>query len=363
MTGWNAVTWDTARAGGFAAYVLLSLAVVAGLVLRNRWQTARWPRLITNELHGYLSLLALVFVTIHVLAVAVDPFTHFGLREVLVPFVSHYRPLWMGLGIVALYLLLAVWISTRLRTRIGYRLWRRIHLLAFAVFAVATVHGIGTGSDTRTTWGLVIYSSAALAVGGLSVRRLLVPVGRDERRRPIAATLPGIALLGTAVWALVGPLAPHWGSRAGGSVGTASAALRGADAHTRTTAATVPSGVLRLPFVASFSGTAAVSEADDAGYVTVRIHGAMSGGTKDHLEILVHGVPMGEGGVEMQASHVSVGAATALYTGRIVSLDGMRLVAAVSSPNDRVRLDITLRLNADGTARGTVRGSSLGSLA
>ena len=69
MTTWSAVTWDTARAGGFAAYILLSVAVSIGLVLRNRWQTPKWPRLITNELHGYLSLLALVFIVVHVLSV------------------------------------------------------------------------------------------------------------------------------------------------------------------------------------------------------------------------------------------------------------------------------------------------------
>ena len=59
----------------------------------------------------------------------------------------------MGLGIVALYLLLAVWVTTLLRKRIGHRLWRRVHGLAFAVYAAATVHGLGAGSDTRTFWG------------------------------------------------------------------------------------------------------------------------------------------------------------------------------------------------------------------
>ena len=59
MTSWSAITWDAARAGGFLAYILLTLAVAAGLVLRNRWQSTRWPRFVTNELHGYLSLLAL----------------------------------------------------------------------------------------------------------------------------------------------------------------------------------------------------------------------------------------------------------------------------------------------------------------
>ena len=85
VTTWSAITWDAARAGGFLAYILLTLAVAAGLVLRNRWQSTRWPRFVTNELHGYLSLLALVFITVHVLAVLVDPFTRFGLAEILVP--------------------------------------------------------------------------------------------------------------------------------------------------------------------------------------------------------------------------------------------------------------------------------------
>ena len=124
VTTWSAITWDAARAGGFLAYILLTLAVAAGLVLRNRWQSTRWPRFVTNELHGYLSLLALVFITVHVLAVLVDPFTRFGLAEILVPLWSHYRPVWMGLGTVALYLLVAVWLSSQLRARISHRTWR-----------------------------------------------------------------------------------------------------------------------------------------------------------------------------------------------------------------------------------------------
>ena len=184
MSSWSTITWDTARAGGLVSYVLLTAAVALGLVLRNRWQSSRWPRLVTNELHGYVSLLALVFIVVHVLAVAVDPFTHFGLRAVLVPFATHYRPLWMSLGIVALYLLLAVWVSSRLRQRIGHRLWRRIHVLAFAVYAAATLHGLGTGSDTRTVWAAALYLGSVGLVGTLLAVRLLAPAGRDSRPPP-----------------------------------------------------------------------------------------------------------------------------------------------------------------------------------
>jgi methionine sulfoxide reductase heme-binding subunit len=357
MTSWSTITWDTARAGGLAGYVLLSLAVTAGLILRNRWQSGRWPRLITNELHGYLSLLGLVFIGVHVAAVTVDPFTHFGLAAVLLPFASHYRALWMSLGIVSVYLLLAVWISTRLRSRIGHQLWRRIHLLAFLVYAAATVHGLGTGSDTKTGWGLGIYGVSVAVVGGLTARRLLVPVARTDRRRPATAALTGLAVVGVALWTASGPLAAHWGARSGGRRTVAAATTRALSA----TRAGLPSGVVQAPFVASFSGTVTVSSVNDVGLVTVRIHGALHGGTTDHLEILVHGAPLGGGGVSMQASHVALGAATPLYTGQIDQLNGNQLIATLSSRTDRIRLQMSLRFGSDGSATGTVRATAPGS--
>src|SRR5215831_19142441 len=78
MSVWEAITWDVARAGGFTAYILLTLAVALGLALTLQIQSSRWPRLINSELHNYLTLLSLVFVGVHVLAVWVDPFTRFG---------------------------------------------------------------------------------------------------------------------------------------------------------------------------------------------------------------------------------------------------------------------------------------------
>lgn len=354
---WSTFTWDTARAGGFAAYVLLTLAATVGLILRNRWQSERWPRLITNEVHGYLSLLGLVFIGVHVAALTVDPFTHFRLAEIVLPFVSHYRPLWMGLGIVSLYLLLAVWVSSHLRTRSGHRLWRQIHLLAFLVYAAATVHGLGAGNDTKTGWALAIYGASVAVVGGLTARRLLVPATRGVRSRPVGAMLAGVSVAGVATWAVVGPLAAHWGARTGvarvAAVARATRALPGA----------AGSGVVQAPFAATFTGQATVSEANDVGRVTIRIHGALHGGTSDHLEILVHGSPRADGGVAMEASHVSLGAATPLYTGRIVRLNGLQLIASVSSSSERLRLRISLRFGRDGSARGTVRGTSLGTTA
>lgn len=154
-TIWESVTWNVARAGGFTAYILLALAVIAGLALSTQIQSpARWPRLLNNELHNFLTLLGTIFLGIHLLAVWIDPFTSFGWNEVLIPLASHYRSVWMALGIVALYLGLAIGLSTLIRPRIGYKWWRRLHILTLGIFALATLHGLGTGSDTQTAWAL-----------------------------------------------------------------------------------------------------------------------------------------------------------------------------------------------------------------
>src|SRR6059058_3670926 len=85
-TIWQTVTWDVARAGGFTAYVLLTLAVAVGLALSTQLQSpSRWPRLLNSELHNFQTLLSTIFLVVHVLAVWVDPFTHFGWNEVFIP--------------------------------------------------------------------------------------------------------------------------------------------------------------------------------------------------------------------------------------------------------------------------------------
>jgi predicted ferric reductase len=178
---WQAVTWDIARAGGFTTYVLLTLAVIVGLALSTQIQSpSRWPRLLNSELHNFLTLLSTIFLVIHVLAAWIDPFTRFSWNEILIPLASHYRPEWMAFGIVALYLGIAIGISTWLRKRIGYKWWRRLHVLTLAVFALATVHGIGTGSDTQTWWALGIYLVSIALVGSLLCRRMLSLKGKHK---------------------------------------------------------------------------------------------------------------------------------------------------------------------------------------
>lgn len=188
-TLWENVTWNVARAGGFTAYILLALAVIVGLALSTQLQSpARWPRLLNNELHNFLTLLGTIFLGIHILAVWVDPFTNFGWNEVFLPLVSHYRPVWMALGIVTFYLGLAIGLSTWIRPRIGYRWWRRLHILTLGIFALATIHGLGTGSDTQTIWALGIYIASSVVVVLLLCRRVFAARKRQSTQAPPAAS-------------------------------------------------------------------------------------------------------------------------------------------------------------------------------
>ena len=184
-TIWESVTWNVARVGGFTAYALLTLAVVVGLALSTQLQSpSRWPRLINSELHNFLTLLSTIFLGVHVLAVWIDPFTNFGWNEIFIPLASHYRPDWMAFGIVGLYLGIAIGISTWLRPRIGYKWWRKLHVLTLGIFALATIHGIGTGSDTQTWWALGIYLVSIALVGSLLCRRMFFAKGK---RKPAPA--------------------------------------------------------------------------------------------------------------------------------------------------------------------------------
>lgn len=206
---WGSLTWLVSRASGFVAYGLVTSSVLLGIALSLKWRSTSTPRFITNELHRYVTLLSLAFVGVHAVALFLDPFMRFTAGEILVPLAAHYRPIWVALGIVGGYLLVALWLSERVRDRIGYAWWRRFHGLAFVAFGLSTVHGIATGSDTREPWALAVYVGCLAAVAALSVIRLFP---RDGRRaaHPILAAVGLVVLFELALFTALGPLRPGW---------------------------------------------------------------------------------------------------------------------------------------------------------
>lgn len=164
--------WYLIRGTGLVALVLFTLTIALGVTGVNRWTTTRWPRLVTAGLHRNLSLLAMCFLAVHVLSALVDSWV--GLRWVgaVVPFVSTYRPLWVGLGVVAGDLVLAVMTTSLLRRHLSYRTWRFVHWGAWAMWPLAVVHTLGSGTDITGGWGLGVVAACVALLAAAAAWRL-----------------------------------------------------------------------------------------------------------------------------------------------------------------------------------------------
>ena len=200
----NPVDWYAARAAGLTAYVLLSAGVVLGLTMASHRVFARWPRFGVEDIHRFVGLLVGTFVAIHVVAVAIDAWLPFSLASLIVPFTTRYRPIWVGLGIAAAELLVALAVTNHYRRRLTYRFWRRAHYLNFAVWTGATLHGLGSGTDRSSPWLLTTFAAAAAAVSAAVVWR----VGRKRTgtRIGVLACLAAVVAAAVVVGIGRGPL-------------------------------------------------------------------------------------------------------------------------------------------------------------
>jgi methionine sulfoxide reductase heme-binding subunit len=167
------VYWYLTRGSGVVALILLTLTLALGVADVRRFNSDRWPRFVIDSLHRSVSLLAVVFLGVHILTTVLDGFTSISLLDAIVPFGSSYRPFWLGLGAVAFDLLIALVITSLLRRRLGHRAWRFTHWFAYACWPIAMAHGLGTGSDLRFTWLLAINAICAAVVITAIVLRVL----------------------------------------------------------------------------------------------------------------------------------------------------------------------------------------------
>ncbi len=191
--------WYAARASGVAAYVVLSIVVCLGLTLGGKAQSRRWPRFSVEDVHRFGGLLVGSLIGIHVLAIAADSFLPFSLTQLLVPLTSTYRPLWTGLGIAAAELLLALAITNHYRNRLPYGFWRKAHYLNFAVWALASVHGLMSGTDRGAAWLAVLYGVSVASVLMLLVWRF------GSRRAPRIAATGAVTAIALPLL-IIGPL-------------------------------------------------------------------------------------------------------------------------------------------------------------
>ena len=347
--------WYLTRATGVVSLLLLTGAVVLGVLSSIRWRTDRVPRFVVGGLHRNVTLLAIAFVAVHVVTTVGDGYAPIGLKDALVPFVSRYRPVWLGLGAVSFDLLLALVATSLLRARLGYRAWRIVHWLGYAAWPVALVHALGTGSDARLGWlALVGFACIALVSGSVGVRVFYGPSAPALRVPAVAAAI--VVPLLIFAWYHQGPRQPGWAARAG----TPATLLRSFVSRQA-----APSAQASLPsesFAARLTGRISDSAGRSDGLVTLEIRARVQGRVHGNLRLTLWGLPTEGGGVSMTASNVAFAAAgtTSAYTGQVVSLDGNQLEAQLrNADGGRIHLRLTLRLsNSNNAVGGSVRGQA-----
>jgi predicted ferric reductase len=181
----SSIPWYVARSAGLMSWALLTASVLLGLAMTTKFLGhGRRPRPVwLLDLHRYLGGLAVVFVGVHVGGVLLDSYVPFKWLYVVVPFTSHWRPVAIAWGVVGLYLLAAVEVTSLLRRHLPRQVWRATHFASFPLFLVATIHGLTAGTDTGTWLFEGVAAVAISAVAALTALR----IARDTRRpaRPL----------------------------------------------------------------------------------------------------------------------------------------------------------------------------------
>jgi methionine sulfoxide reductase heme-binding subunit len=177
--------WYATRASGIVALILLTLTMVLGLVTTSRARARNWPGFAQQEIHRRISMIAVVFLAIHVATSILDSYVHIGWFAVVVPFTSPYSRFWVGLGTIALDLMVAVFVSSLFRAHLTPGTWRAIHWLAYVSWPIALAHTFGLGTDSREHWVIALGALCVLSVG-LSVAWR---VRATAKRRAVLSTV------------------------------------------------------------------------------------------------------------------------------------------------------------------------------
>ncbi len=161
----SSTVWYFSRASGLVSLVLFTGVVVLGALGAGRFATREWPRFAVAAVHRNLALTSLGFLAAHIASAVLDGYVPLGWLDVVVPFGAGYQPLWVGLGAVAIDLLLAVVVTSLLRSRLPARAWRAVHWLAYLCWPVALVHGFGMAEDDAAYgWIVALDVLCVLAV-------------------------------------------------------------------------------------------------------------------------------------------------------------------------------------------------------
>ncbi len=183
--------WYATRASGIMALILLTLTMVLGLVTTSRARARNWPGFAQQEMHRRISMIAVVFLGIHVVTSVLDTYVNIGWLAIVIPFTSAYGRFWVGVGAVALDLMIAVFVTSLLRARMRPGTWRAVHWLAYLSWPIALAHTFGMGTDSREGWVVILGVVCVASVGAALAWRLRV-VSRQASARTAHASVPGV---------------------------------------------------------------------------------------------------------------------------------------------------------------------------
>ncbi len=354
--------WFLTRGTGVISLLLLTLTVALGVANVRRTRIGDAPRFVLDSVHRTAALLAVSFVVVHVVTTLLDGFAPITILDTVIPFGSAYRPLWLGFGAVAFDLLLAVVITSLLRRQLGYGPWRATHWLAYASWPVALVHGLGSGSDTKTHWMLLLTAVCVAVVLAAVAVRVSAGWPRHLATRVSALGVAALIPLGLLAWLPSGPLAAGWAKRAGTPTAVLAkaqiaAGSSGSAGHAGSAARTSASAGTSQSFTAQTAGRVRQLRLPD-GLMLVDISLSLHGQQLSNLHIRIRGRAIAGGGVRMTASRVTLGPASNpdQYNGHVTGLQGSEIAATVSDGNGSTvaliaRLEISL---GPGTATGVV---------
>jgi predicted ferric reductase len=206
-------TWLLIRASGITAWVLLTTVVAYGILLRTRLLGSGVKPLALLNGHRWLGALALVFLTGHLALLLADPYLRFTVPDLLIPFMSLWKPTEVAFGIAAVWVMAAVAVLGRLRVRLGKQgntSFRRAHLLAYLAWPLATAHYVLAGTDALTIWSLALLAGSATVLVFLLLARGHVPhpsrPGSGDSRRTAHVSSPGVSPIPAGVGPLPGPV-------------------------------------------------------------------------------------------------------------------------------------------------------------
>jgi ferric reductase like protein len=356
--------WYLARGTGVVSLLLLTASVVIGILNSERYAAPRWPRFAVDRIHRDVSLLVLAVLVVHIITSVLDSFAPITLLDGVIPFLSAYRPVWLGLGALAFDVLLAVAITSMLRRRIGFRAWRVVHWAAYASWPVAVVHGLGTGTDAVSSWSLVITVLCTAAILGAVVVRVLRAATEPGSGRGLWLATAAATPLALAVFTVIGPLAPHWARRAGTPASVLhkahpAVAVAAAPASSSAPASTAARDSIPTSFNAQLSGTVAQSQQPGGALVDLILQAR--GPIHGEMRVRMAGAPLAGGGLSMTGSQVQLTAVGlhSVLVGQISSLQGTQFAARVrNSTGTSLTLHASLNIdNSNDTVTGTLNAS------